>query len=70
MEDHLYIVIWKGETIPWRAAERAIFTERRLAENYIECQKAAGETWTYGIVEGPITSPEAMAEQEAALGVF
>lgn len=70
MEEYLYIVIWKGETIPWRAADKGIFYERRLAENYIECQKAAGETWTYDIVAGPTTSPEAMAEQEAKMGAF
>jgi len=70
MEEYLYIVIWKGETIPWRAVDRGIFTERRLAENYIECQKAAGETWTYAILAGPITSPESMAEAEARLGDF
>lgn len=73
MEEHLYIVIWRSkiqECRAWRAESEAVFTERRLAENFIECKLAASNQWEFAIVEGPIVNPDQMAEAEARLGAF
>ena len=70
MEDVIYIVLWRSGQGLWQPEPHGVFTERRLAENLIECRKAAGQPWEFAIVEGPITSPQKMAEAEAALGPF
>jgi hypothetical protein len=45
--------------------------ERRMAENLIECKKASGwKNFQFAIVEGPIFSPESMAEAESKLEAF
>lgn len=67
--DHIYIVLWKSGGI-WRPQSQGVFEERRLAENLIECLKAAGEKYEFAVVEGPIVSPESMAAAEARLGQF
>ena len=59
MEEQVYIVIYRGISIPWRAEGKGVFADRRLAENFIEIAKANGETWEYAIVEGPICNPQA-----------
>jgi hypothetical protein len=68
--EQLFIVVWRYGKTPWRSALGGVFKERRLAENLIECQKAAGETCDFAIVEGPITNPRQMAEQEALMPTF
>lgn len=71
MEEIMYIVIWtfpKASNPKWRAS--AVYSSRRLAENYIECEKERGETCTYAIVEGPITDPAQEAAIEQTLGTF
>ena len=70
MVDIIYIVLWRDSQGLWRPESDGVFTERRLAENLIECRKAAGQPWEFAIVEGPITSPQKMAEAEASLGPF
>lgn len=69
--EHLYIVVYKsGDSAPWRGLHEGEFYERRLAENFIECKRAQGYNWRFAIVDGPIVSPEGMAEAEARLGKF
>ncbi len=70
MDEHLYIVVYRNPREPWQAKTNGIFTERRLAENFIECSKATGFAAEMAIVDGPIVSPETMAEAEARLGKF
>lgn len=71
MEEILYIVIWKPtETDHWQEKTNGVFHDKRLAENFVEILKAQKFAQFIGIVEGPITSPGAMAEAEAALGKF
>ena len=50
----LYIVVKQLGDYPWTAAE--VFTERRLAENYIECKESLDyqPKWSYRIVAGEI----------------
>ena len=53
--EHLFIVVYRAsDTTRWKAMSEGEFTERRLAVNFIECKQAAGYTWKFGIVEGPI----------------
>ena len=66
----VYIVIWQDSRKIWHAEPQGVFTERRMAENLIECKRASGETYKFAIVEGLIYSPETMAEAEAHLGAF
>ena len=70
MDEILYIVVTRDVGGPWKEKVNGVFTERRLAENYIECCKASGYSSQFGIVEGPIVSPETMAEAEQRLGAF
>jgi len=72
MEERLYIVVYRSNDLDrWRSLSEGEFPERRLAENMIECKKAVGwRNFQFGIVEGPIISPETMAEAEARLGAF
>jgi hypothetical protein len=56
--EHLYIVLWKNSRGPWQPEQGGVFTERRLAENLMECKKAAGEPYTFAIVEGTILPPK------------
>lgn len=70
MEEHLYIVIWRDSRKVWHAEPNGVFTDRRLAENLIECKKAAGESYKFAIVDGPIVCPETMEEAEKRLGAF
>jgi len=67
MEEHLFIVIWKDYKGTWRAQEGGVLPTQRLAENLIECKKAAGETFEFAWIEGPITSPAMMAETKDQL---
>lgn len=68
----LYVVVYKLNLEDrWRVMSDGEFTERRLAENLIECKRATGwHLFRFGIVEGPIVNPKQMAEAEAALGEF
>ena len=67
----LFIVVYKVLGGRWQSMNEGEFTERRLAENMIECKKAAGwQNFQFGIVSGPIVNQEQMAEAEKALGVF
>lgn len=70
MDEHLFIVVYRHCGEPWQAKTSGLFTERRLAENFIECCKATGFSGELAIVDGPIYSPESMAEAEARLGKF
>ena len=70
MEEHLFIVLWRDTRGIWHAEGNGVFTERRLAENFVECKKAAGETFKFAVVEGSILRPETMAEASARLGEF
>lgn len=67
----IYIVLYRVvSSSKWKAINEGEFSERRLAENLIECKRAAGYTWDFAIVEGPIVSQETMAQAEARLGEF
>lgn len=70
--DSLFIVVYRdGQTSRWKAMHEGEFTERRMAENFIECKRATGwGSFRFAIVEGPIVSQESMAEAEARLGAF
>jgi hypothetical protein len=70
MDEHLYIVIYRHPGEKWREKTAGVFESRRLAENYIECCKATGFNGQLAWVEGPICTPESMAEAEARLGDF
>ena len=70
MDEHLYIVVYRFPGEPWKEKANGVFTSRRLAENLIECSKATGFSAEMAIVDGPIYSPETMAEAEARLGAF
>lgn len=54
----LYIVVYRGKSdARWKAMSEAEFSERRLAENFIECKRAAGwlpDVWDFAIVQGEI----------------
>ena len=67
--EKLFIVVWFGNGF-WHEQCGGVFTERRLAENLIECKRANGEKYPFAIVEGPIVNPETMAEVEKRLGAF
>lgn len=54
MEQKLYIVVKRNDGEPWQEKVGGVFTERRLAENLIECSKANGFACKFAIVEGPI----------------
>ena len=66
MVEHLFIVLWKHTRGNWVPETGGVFTERRLAENLIECKKAAGEPYEFAIVEGVTLGPAL----EEALGSF
>lgn len=72
MNDTLYIVVYRsGPNSRWQAISEGEMPERRMAENLIECKKASGwKNFQFAIVEGPIFSPDAMAEAEAKLEAF
>lgn len=72
MEDKLYIVVYRQKPgSRWQSFSDGLFTERRLAENFIECKNSTGwDNWQLTIIEGPIVSPETMAAAEARLGPF
>lgn len=70
MDETLSIVIWQDSRGTWHAEPNGVFVERRLAENLIECKKAAGEAFKFAIVDGPIISPFDMKKAEEELGAF
>jgi hypothetical protein len=71
MEDTVFIVIWRTQSnSTWYAEGKGVFSERRLAENYIECAKAVGSTLNYAIVEGPLTNPAQLAQAEQTVEVI
>ena len=71
MDEILYIVVYRtSKTGKWTALCDGEMPERRMAENLIEIKKHQVPSWEFAIVEGPITNPAEMAEQEAALGQF
>jgi hypothetical protein len=70
MNKQLYIVIWRYSGQPWRAELGGVFTERRMAENLIECKKAAGESYEFAIVDGTILTEETEAAATERLGAF
>ena len=70
MAEHLYIVIWKNSRGAWQPEAGGVFSEQRLAENLVECKKAAGETYEFAIVEGSLLTPETEEEAAVRLGQF
>lgn len=70
MDDALYIIVYRHGKDRWQEKTNGTFTDKRLAENYVEILRSQNPTTQYGIVEGPICSPESMAEAEARLGTF
>jgi hypothetical protein len=67
----LYIVLWRmSGTAHWSALHEGQMPTRRLALNLIECKMAAGSTFEFAIVGGPIETTEEIAAEEAALGAF
>ena len=65
----LYIVVYRAsEKDPWQEKTGGVFTDRRLAENFVEILRAQRFGPLLAIVEGPIVCPEDMAEAEARLG--
>jgi hypothetical protein len=70
--ERLFIVVYRNAASKrWTAISEGELPERRMAENFIECKKAAGwSSYEFGIVEGPIVNPEQMAEAEKQLGTF
>ena len=75
-QEQIYIVLYRHKALPqnpWRASTNGIFTDRRLADNYAECQSVSEPDYVYGIVAGPISNPAQMKQAEAelvALGEF
>lgn len=68
--EHLYIVVWKVEDGPWMAND-VIYDTREDAEKAVEKEKRTfGGSISWAIVDGPIVSPETMAEAERRLGTF
>lgn len=71
MDDTLYIIVYRHSNKErWQEKTNGTFTDKRLAENYVEILRSQNPTTQYGIVEGPIVSPESMAEAELRLGKF
>ena len=68
--EHLFIVIYRYEGGKWKPEPHGACEDRRMAEKMIEVAKHKGETFEFSIVEGPIVSPETMAEAEKRLGKF
>jgi hypothetical protein len=73
--EHLFIVVYKHmEGARWKALNDGEFTKRRLAENMIEICQAQGSTWEFGIVDGPVVTPETTEQRieqgNRELGVF
>lgn len=58
MGEKLYIVVYRDKNNGrWKSMSEGEFTDRRLAENLIECKRSTGwltEYWDFAIVEGPI----------------
>ena len=59
----LYIVVKHLPSYRWTVVES--FLERRLAENYIECQQATDSApkWIFGIVTGEVEEAAAQESQ-------
>ena len=71
MEQKLCIVVYRyTANDPWREKSSGVFEDKRLAENMVEILVAQKFAKFIAIVEGPITSPEAMEAAEAKLGDF
>jgi hypothetical protein len=70
MKQSLFVVVWKNHKGAWTPEMGGIFTERRLAENLIECKKAAGESYEFAIVDGYIHTQETEAAATERLGAF
>lgn len=69
MEEHLYIVLWRVDaTCKWDL-ERVVYSAQDR-DTIIAAAKIRHPEFEYAWVEGPICSPEAMAEAEAKLGAF
>jgi hypothetical protein len=68
MEERVFIVIVKfGDKGVWLPQAEGVFTSRRLAENLVECKRAAGCSGEFAIVAGPLTNPAQMDAAEASL---
>ncbi len=71
MEDHLYIVLWRGnDTSKWSVELGGIVDNAADRDIIIAAAKIRNPDFKFAWVEGPIFSPEAMAECEAAMEAF
>ena len=68
MADHLFIVVYRNKGEIWQAKTNGIFTERRLADSFVECSKASGFNAEMAVVEGWITTDD--EEVDDKLGAF
>ena len=67
----LYIVIYRySSTERWQPKDQGVFEDRKIAEGFRDALQFINPHAQYAIVEGPIVSPETMAEAEARLGKF
>ena len=67
--EHLYIVLWRvNDTCRWDFQGIAYNPGER--DTIIAAGKIKHPTFQFAYVEGPITNPAEMAEQEARLGAF
>lgn len=67
--EHLYIVLWRvNDTLRWDL--QGIAGNPRDRDIIIAAGKIKNPTFQFAYVEGPITNPAEMAEQEAVLGAF
>jgi hypothetical protein len=71
MEQAIFIVVYRHSVaLPWQEKVKGVFTDRKLAENYVEILKAQGFAEFIGFVEGLVVCPASEAEAEKQLGPF
>lgn len=70
METTLHIVVWRHAGERWQEKCSGTFSDRRLAENFVECMRATGFSGEVGIVSGAVVSVETEEEATARLGKF
>ena len=68
--EHIYLIVWRGGG-SWKPETGAVFTDKRLADNFAECKNAQKDGFEYRVVEGVILpAPETKAEANARIGEF